>query len=37
MQNDKVIAYAFRQLKVQEKNYPAYGLEFSSIVFALKI
>ncbi|WMV32271.1 hypothetical protein MTR67_025656 [Solanum verrucosum] len=37
MQNDKVIAYASRQLKVYEKNYPTHDLELAAIVFALKI
>lgn len=37
MQNGKVVAYASRQLKVHEKNYPTHDLEFAAIVFALKI
>ena len=37
MQNDKVIAYASRQLKVHEKNYPTHDLELVVVVFALKI
>ncbi|KAA3466201.1 CCHC-type integrase [Gossypium australe] len=37
MQEDKVIAYAFRQLKPHEKNYPTHDLELAIIVFALKI
>ena len=37
MQNGKVVAYAFRQLKNYEKNYPTYKLELAAIVFALKI
>ncbi|KAA3461838.1 Retrovirus-related Pol polyprotein from transposon 17.6 [Gossypium australe] len=37
MQEGKVIAYASRQLKLHEKNYPTHDLEFSAIVFALKI
>lgn len=32
-----VIAYASRQLKVQEKNYPTHDLELVVIVFAVKI
>jgi len=32
-----VIAYASRQLKVHEKNYPVHGLELAAIVHALKI
>ncbi|KAH0764885.1 hypothetical protein KY285_000756 [Solanum tuberosum] len=37
MQGDKVIAYASRQLKVHEKNYPSHELELAAVVFALKI
>ncbi|WMV30481.1 hypothetical protein MTR67_023866 [Solanum verrucosum] len=37
MQNGKIIAYASRQLKVHEKNYPTHDLELVVIVFALKI
>ncbi|XP_058760634.1 uncharacterized protein LOC131633978 [Vicia villosa] len=37
MQNGQVIAYAYRQLKVHERNYPTHDLEFSYVVFALKI
>ena len=37
MQQDKVIAYAFRQLKVHKKNYPTHDLELGAMVFALKI
>ncbi|WMV20158.1 hypothetical protein MTR67_013543 [Solanum verrucosum] len=37
MQNGKVIAYASRQLKVHEKNYPTHDLELAAIIFALKI
>nr|GFA41336.1 retrotransposon protein, putative, Ty3-gypsy subclass [Tanacetum cinerariifolium] len=37
MQHGKVIAYASRQLKPYEVNYPAYDLELPAIVFALKI
>ncbi|KAA3474150.1 DNA/RNA polymerases superfamily protein [Gossypium australe] len=33
----KVIAYASRQLKPYEKNYPTHDLELAAIVFALKI
>ena len=32
-----MIAYASRQLKVHEKNYPNHDLELASIAFALKI
>ncbi|GJT46973.1 putative reverse transcriptase domain-containing protein [Tanacetum coccineum] len=34
---EKVIAYAYRQLKVHEKNYTTQDLELGSVVFALKI
>ena len=37
MQHGKVIAYASRQLKVHEKNYPTHDLELAAVVFALKI
>ena len=37
MQNDKVIAYASRQLKKNEENYPTHNLELAAVVFALKI
>ncbi|KAG8474747.1 hypothetical protein CXB51_031285 [Gossypium anomalum] len=33
----KVIAYASRQLKPHEKNYPTHDLELAAIIFALKI
>ena len=32
-----MVAYAFRQLKSREKNYPTHDLELVAIVFALKI
>ena len=37
MQAGKVIAYASRQLKVHEKNYPTHDLELAAVVFALKL
>jgi hypothetical protein len=37
MQNDNVIAYASRQLKLYEQNYPTHDLELVVVVFALKI
>ena len=37
MQEGKVVAYASRQLKPHEKNYPTDDLELATIVFALKI
>ncbi|KAJ9557171.1 hypothetical protein OSB04_011785 [Centaurea solstitialis] len=35
--NEKVIAYASRQMKVHEKNYITHDLELGAVVFALKI
>ena len=37
MQEGKVVAYASRQLKPHEKNYPTHDLELAPIIFALKI
>ena len=40
MHNDRVIAYASRELKKlnkHEKNYPTHDLELAEVVFALKI
>ena len=37
MQHGKVIAYASRQLKSHEQNYPTHDLELATVVFALKI
>ena len=37
MQHDKVVAYASRQLKPYEWNYPMHDLELAAVVFALKI
>ncbi|GKA02450.1 putative reverse transcriptase domain-containing protein [Tanacetum coccineum] len=37
IQNEKVIAYASRQLKINEKNYTTHDLELGAVVFALKI
>ena len=36
MQDGKVEAYASRQLKPHEQNYPTHDLELAVIVFALK-
>ena len=36
MQEGRLVAYASRQLKVHEKNYPTHDLELAAIVFALK-
>ncbi|KAL0554084.1 hypothetical protein IC582_007995 [Cucumis melo] len=37
MQQGKVVAYASRQLKIHEQNYPTHNLELAAVVFALKI
>jgi len=37
MQDRKVVAYASRQLRKHEENYPTDDLELAAIVFALKI
>ncbi|GAA0174563.1 hypothetical protein LIER_27931 [Lithospermum erythrorhizon] len=37
MQNGRVIAYASRQLRNHERNYPTHDLELTTIVFALKL
>jgi hypothetical protein len=37
MQGGKVVAYASRQLKPHEKNYPTHDLELAAVVHALKI
>ena len=37
MQNGNVIAYASRQLRTHEANYPTHDLELAAIVHALKI
>ncbi|KAL5828107.1 hypothetical protein ACOSQ4_019904 [Xanthoceras sorbifolium] len=36
-QEGKVVAYASRQLKTHEQNYPTHDLELTAIVFALRI
>ena len=36
MQEKNVIAYASRQSKVHERNYPTHDLELAAVVFALK-
>ena len=37
MQDDHVIAYASRQLRPHEQNYPTHDLELAAVIFALKI
>ena len=37
MQHGNVVAYASRQLKDHEKNYPTHDLEMAAMVFALKL
>ena len=37
MQDGKLVAYASRQMKPLEKNYPTHDLELAAIIFALKI
>ena len=37
MQHGKVVAYASRQLKKYEQNYPIYDLELAAVVMALKM
>ena len=37
MQSGKVVAYASRQLKPHELNYPTHDLELAAVIFALKI
>lgn len=36
MQSSKVVAYASRQLKVHEKNYPTHDLKLAKVIFILK-
>ena len=35
MQDGKVVAYASKQLKPHEQNYPTHDLELADVVFAL--
>jgi hypothetical protein len=37
MQERRVVAYAFRQLKSHEENYPTHDIELAVVVHALKI
>jgi len=36
MQTQRVVAYASRQLRIHERNYPTHDLELAAVVFALK-
>ena len=36
MQQEKVVAYASRQLKQHERNYPTHDLELATVVFSIK-
>ena len=37
MQHGRVVAYASRQLKKHEQNYPTHDLELAAVVFALRL
>ena len=37
MQEGRVVAYASRQLRIHEQNYPTHDLELAAVVHALKI
>ena len=37
MQNGRIVAYASRQLKKHEQNYPTHDLEMDAVIIALKI
>lgn len=37
MQTRQVVAYASRQLKIHERNYPTHDLEFATVVLMLKL
>ena len=37
MQDEKVVTYVLRQLKLHEQNYPTHDLKLATVVFALKI
>jgi len=37
MQNGQVVAYASKQLKTRDRNYPTHDLELAVVVFALKM
>jgi hypothetical protein len=37
MQYGRVVAYASRQLKIHEINYPIHDLELAAVVFSLRV
>ena len=37
MQDDKIMTYASKKLKLYEKNYPAHDMQLAAIVFGFKI
>jgi ribonuclease HI len=37
MKEEKVVAYASRQLRKPEQNYPTHDLELAAVIHALKI
>lgn len=37
MQNEKIVAYTSRKLKIHEKNYPTLYLDLEAVIYALKI
>ena len=37
MQHGKVVPYAFRKLKMHERNYPTHDIELAAVVLDLKI
>ena len=37
MQHGRVVAYASRQLKIHEINYPIHDLELAAVVFSLQV
>ena len=36
MQDGKVVAYASRQLRILERNYPTHDLELAALVFCVE-